>query len=67
MNIDLELHSLARKDKVLATTDFLTWMAHMTELDNDCQSDRKRIREIVDEKNHVNKCLYDPSRSLNPN
>ena len=66
-NIDLELHSLARKDKVPATTDFLTWMAHMTELDNDRQSDRKRIGEIVNEKNHVNKCPYDPSRSLNPN
>lgn len=66
-NIDLELRSLARKDKVPATADFLTWMARMTELDNDRQSDRKRIGEIVDEKNRVNKHPYDPSRSSNPN
>ena len=66
-NIDLELRSLARKDKVLATVDFLTWMACMTELDNDRQSDRKHIGEIVDEKNRVNKRPYDPSRSSNPN
>ena len=65
-NIDLELCSLARKSKVPVSTDFLTWMDKMTELDDDRQEDRKRIGDIVDEKNRVNKRPYDPARSSNP-
>lgn len=49
-NVDQELRSLARKEKLSSITEFLTWYEQMTEIDIKKQSERKHMADVADER-----------------